>query len=303
MAFKERTKPKRLRVMELLSRRMNLSRDERNKFLYWVKGYKGEIQFDVLTQKLKCDCLILNDLFLKVNGKQFQIDTLIITAKGIYIYEVKNFEGTYYYEGTKMYSGRSRKEVYDPLDQVKHASTLLRQLMQQMGYSLPIKTVIVFMNQDFALYQAPMLEELILPGALKAHLAEVSEISGQLSQTQRKFAEEIKALHIEDVSLREVPYYEESSLKKGVICCECGTFIEEYTQSLYSVCPICHHKERIKDTVIRQFEEYKLLFPDQKITKTVLLKWSDGLLSANRIAYTLKQTYRAVGSGRWRYYE
>ncbi|MBM6615231.1 NERD domain-containing protein [Desemzia sp. RIT804] len=303
MAFKERKKPFRLMVMESLARRMHLSRDDRNKYAYWVKGFEGELKFDEMTQELKCECLILNDLFLLVNGKKVQIDTLIVTAKGIYLYEVKNFEGVYYYEGNKMYSGRSRKEVYDPLNQISHAATLLRQLIEQMGYDLPVKTFVAFMNQNFALYQAPMIEEILLPGILRSHLAQVNEISGQLRQSHRKFAEEIKLMHEEDLSLHNIPYYEESLLKKGVTCCNCGAFIKKYTQSINSVCPFCNKKELVTDTVIRQFEEYRRLFPGLRINATTIFKWSDNQLSAKRIGYTLKQYYKAKGSGRWRYYE
>jgi len=46
-------------------------------------------------------------------GKRFQIDTLLITAKNLYIYEVKNLAGEYYYENEKMYFGRTKKEVFD----------------------------------------------------------------------------------------------------------------------------------------------------------------------------------------------
>lgn len=33
--------------------------------------------FDALTDKLQCDCYILNDLLLNLNDSKFQIDTLI----------------------------------------------------------------------------------------------------------------------------------------------------------------------------------------------------------------------------------
>ncbi|WP_041556410.1 nuclease-related domain-containing protein [Carnobacterium sp. 17-4] len=102
MAFKEREKPFRLLVMESLANRMNLSKEDRNKYANWVKGYDGEVKFDFITEQLKCESLVLNDLYLIVRGKKFQLDTLVITAKCLFVYEVKNFEGEYYYENEKL---------------------------------------------------------------------------------------------------------------------------------------------------------------------------------------------------------
>lgn len=72
MLYKARTKSKELLIMELLNTRMD---------------YEGEVLFDALTEKLQCECIILNDLLLNINNTNFQIDSLIITSEKNYSIE------------------------------------------------------------------------------------------------------------------------------------------------------------------------------------------------------------------------
>lgn len=290
-------------VMESLMRRMKLPREECNKYASWVKGYEGELQFDKLTAKLQCECIILNDLFLQVNGKKFQIDSVVITSKGIHVYEVKNYSGVYYYENEKMYHGRTRKEIYDPLHQISHANSLLRQLIDKMGFNLPVKSLIIFVKPDFTLYQAPLIDEIILPTMIEAHMTKMNEISGRLNQNHHKFAQELKLMHMEDFSLQNIPYYEETLLKKGVSCSQCEAFLTQFSRSKYCVCTYCGNKELVSTAVVRQVQEFKRLFPDQKITMPLMYDWCDKQIPASRIRYILTQQLRADGFTRWRYYE
>ena len=78
MLRKPRPEPSKLKILGFLNTRMGLSEDEKQNYLYLKKGYEGEVMFDSLTDKLQCECYILNDLLLKINNTFFQIDTLII---------------------------------------------------------------------------------------------------------------------------------------------------------------------------------------------------------------------------------
>lgn len=303
MAYKDREKPFRLLVMESLVNRMELPKEEHKKYANWVKGFHGELQVDAITARLKCDCLVLNDLYLAVNGKSFQVDALIVTAKGLYLYEVKNFEGEYYYENERIYYGPTKKEVYDPLYQIRHAESLMRQLVDKMGYNLPVKKFIVFVNPNFTLFQAPRDSGIILPGMLESHFSMMDRLPGKLNESHHRFAAEIKARHMEDCSLNYVPEYKESQLKKGVTCVQCGAFIEEVTIEWSCICKHCGQKERLDQTILRHAQEYRRLFPEQKITTTTIRKWCGDCISTRRIQYILSRHFNAIGSRRWCYYE
>ena len=98
MALKSRSESKELKIMRSLNIRSNLSSKEKKYYFKLEKGFQGELMFDLLTEKLQSDMLVLNDLCLEVNDTVFQIDTLIIAQDMIYPFEVKNCSGDYYYD-------------------------------------------------------------------------------------------------------------------------------------------------------------------------------------------------------------
>jgi hypothetical protein len=66
MAFKERIESEELKLFRSLNNRMVLLSKEKKIYLYLEKGYKGEVIFDQLTERLDPKkFLILNDLRLE----------------------------------------------------------------------------------------------------------------------------------------------------------------------------------------------------------------------------------------------
>ena len=138
MPYKSRTESAELLILKSLNTRMNLSEKDKQHYFNLKKGYKGEILFDSLTEKLHCECFILNDLLLNLNNSTFQIDSLIISSETIYLFEVKNYEGDYYYESDRLYK-KPKFEISNPLSQLSRSESLLRQLLQNLGFNIPIR--------------------------------------------------------------------------------------------------------------------------------------------------------------------
>ncbi|WP_347835888.1 nuclease-related domain-containing protein [Gracilibacillus sp. JCM 18860] len=69
------------------------------------KALRGEKHFDSLMKQLTSEHYMLNDLLLKHPNNHFQIDSLMIQANEICIYEIKNYQGDFYYDNnhTLMY--------------------------------------------------------------------------------------------------------------------------------------------------------------------------------------------------------
>ncbi|MEH6988240.1 nuclease-related domain-containing protein [Cytobacillus firmus] len=65
--------------MRYLNTRMELTEKEKQHWANLEKGYEGEVKFDLLTEKLTEERLVIHDLLLEVNNSYFQIDTLIIS--------------------------------------------------------------------------------------------------------------------------------------------------------------------------------------------------------------------------------
>src|SRR4051812_33780847 len=118
MAYKPRIEKDELKILRSLNARMDLTEKDKKHYYKLKKGYEGEVMFDLLTEKLPEERLILNDLLLETNNTKFQIDTAMIVQEKIHLFEVKNFEADYEYDSGK-FQTISGKEYSNPFDQLK----------------------------------------------------------------------------------------------------------------------------------------------------------------------------------------
>jgi hypothetical protein len=301
MPFKARTVPGELIILRILNKRMDLTEDEKKYYLYQEKGYEGEVQFDLLTEKVQSECFTLNDLLLKVNNTTFQLDTTIIFQKTIYLFEVKNYEGDYCFRHGR-FETLAEKEIQNPLYQLKRSTSLLRQLLQKHGYNITIEGYVVFINPRFTLYQAPLNEPIIYPTQLEALLKKLNTQPSTLYNQHKKLAEKLVSLHQTKSKYSQVPTYEYSQQKKGITCKKCSSFSMS-VRGKKIVCGDCGCEEVVENAVMRNVEELKLLFPELKITTNVVYDWSKSIGSKKMIGRILSQNFRAIGYGKWVYYE
>jgi hypothetical protein len=301
MIIKPLSKPAKLILQGYLNTRMNLSKDDKQKYLNIKKGYEGELIFNSLIEKLECECLILNGLLLEVNNTKFQIDSFLILQQTIYMNEVKNFEGDFYYENGRFYSsnGIERK---DPLLQLNRSSSLLRQLLQNLGLYIPIEARVVHINPHFTLYQAPRNEPIILPTQVDRYLNKIKTTPSKLNGKHEKLADKLISLHIEESPYEGSPSYNYDQLRKGMNCEICNSF-SIFVHGKYCVCGNCGHKEWVEAAVLRNVGEYKLLFPNRKITTNDIYDWCGVVDSKKRISRILGRNFKIVGVHQWSFFE
>lgn len=301
MPYKSRSESAELLILNSLNARMNLSDNDRQRYFNLNKGYQGEILFDSLTTKLECECYILNDLLLKQNNTTFQIDSLIIHSETIYLFEVKNFEGDYYYESDRLYK-KPKSEMTNPLNQLNRSESLLRQLLQNLGYNLPISASIVFINPDFTLYQAPLNKPFIFPTQISRYFKNLNTIPSKLQKKHKMLADHFISLHIKTSPFEQLPSYDYDQLKKGITCIKCTSFSIS-VEGKKCVCKECGHEEMIETAIMRNVKEYKLLFPNRKITTNVIHEWCNEIKSKRIISNILIKNFKKVGVHQWSYYE
>ncbi|WP_223593074.1 nuclease-related domain-containing protein [Neobacillus bataviensis] len=301
MAKKNRIESKELRILKSLNTRMTLAEKDRQHYYSLKKGYEGEVMFDTLTEKLQYECTILNDLLFKVNNSTFQIDTLIIISENMHVYEVKNYEGEYFYEGERLYK-KPKTEYSDPLVQLNRSESLLRQLLHREGYQFPIDGKVVFINPEFTLYQAPLDKPIILPTLVNSYLKKLDLMPSILTTRQEKLADKLISLHIEENPYTILPTYKYDEVRKGLTCALCNSFSISVTGKK-CVCGDCGHEELVTVAVMRCVREYMLLFPDQKISTNVIHEWCGVVESKKRIRRILEKNFKIVGVGQWAYFE
>ena len=301
MILKERTKPEELVILQTLKSRMELAEKDLTNLFTMEKGYEGEVQFDHWFTNHIVESLIINDLLLEVNGTHFQIDSLVITQDRIHLFEVKNLEGDYYLDGDK-FKTVAGNETKNPLHQLGRAESLLKQLLKNLGFYIPLEPHLVFINPEFALLQAPLKSPIILPNQLNRFMRNMNRVSSKLTNKHTKLAEALLSLHIKKSPFSRVPGYDFDMLRKGVICEGCGEFLESFDRNNLR-CSHCGAKETIDSAVIRTTKTFRLLFPNQKVTTSAIYEWENGVLPKKTIRRVLKRNLLVQGECSSTFYE
>jgi hypothetical protein len=299
---KVRSVPYELGVIRSLNIRTDLSKEEKKHYLNLEKGYQGEIMFDQLTAELQNDILVINDLCLEYNNTIFQIDTLIITQKTIYLFEVKNYKDDYIYELENFKTVLSQKEILNPLGQLNRCRNLLLELLQSLHIQLRLEAYLVFINPEFTLYQAPLNEQIIFPTQLNRLMNTLNEKPSKLTDWHRKIAVQLISKHQLKNPNTKIPQYEYGQLKKGLLCAHCYSFMT-YDGDRKLFCKKCDYEEHIDSAILRSAEELKFLFPDKKITTNLVYEWCGGIGPLKKYRRILKDHYKVVGSNKWTYFE
>ncbi|WP_226644395.1 nuclease-related domain-containing protein [Mesobacillus subterraneus] len=302
MLLKKRSESKELVVLRYLNTRMELSAKDKFQLSNLEKGYRGEIEFDVLTEKLSEERYIIDDLLLQVNNSYFQIDKVIISGGLIHLLDVKYHEGDFYLESDKFFSVKSGREYKNPVIQLKRSETLFRQLLQNLKLNYLVQASVVFNNPEFTLYQAPMDLPIILPTQINRFLKEINDTPSKLDENHKILANKLLSLHNDKNPYTNLPEYNYEQLEKGMHCRACGSFNTSIKKQ-HLVCGKCGNSERAENAIIQQIEEFKLLLPEVKITAQSIYEWCNIDINKRRITRVLKKYYKAAGTTSDTYYE
>ncbi|HAM79197.1 nuclease-related domain-containing protein [Ornithinibacillus bavariensis] len=301
MILKERIKPAKLELLEILNNRMVLDDENKQDLYNLAKGYEGEVLLDTLLQNLEIDHLLVNDLMLQVNNTTFQIDSLLITD-AIYMFEVKNYEGDFYYDSNRFYT-KDNFEINNPLIQLERTESLLRQLLQNQGINLPIHASVIFINPEFMLYQAPANKPFIFPSQLNRLIKRLNTNPSRITNRHKALANKLISLHQKESPYTRLPQYKYEQLQKGICCQHCYSIsLDIEGRRKNCICSNCGYTEFLEHAVLRSVQEYKILFPEEKITTSGIYEWC-GLVSKKTISRILEKNYKATGVKRWTYFE
>lgn len=301
MIVKVRNEPSEIQILSSLNTRMKLSDSLQQYYVNLQKGYVGEVMFDSLIDELQGNYLVLNDLLFQTNNTTFQIDSMIITSDTIYVFEIKNYQGDFYYESEKIYT-KSHTEIVNPLNQLSRTESLLLQLLKSLGFSMSVKSFIVFIHPEFTMYQSPMNKPFIFPTQINRFLKSFERLSSKLTKKHHLLADRLLASHLKDSPFTQVPSYDYDQLKKGIVCEACRSFLVTI-QRYYCICSNCSHAEVVSSAILRSLKEYQLLFPDEKITTNRVFDWCNKIFSKKIIRRVLQSNFNSVGVRQWTYYE
>ncbi|WP_423188888.1 nuclease-related domain-containing protein [Alkalibacterium sp. f15] len=303
MILKHREKSKLHLGLLALDKRMELQDTDRNYLLNLEKGFEGEELFDAYVKKyLIKEVIVLNDLLLTSRTSTFQVDSILITSDTLYIYEIKNYKGNYQMNAGQL-TTLTGQEINSPLNQVSRAKTLMKQLIKDLGYGLSVEALVIFVHPTFHLYQAKPSESVVYPNQIEKHFKDINHRLTPLSKEQRYLAQKLVKENRESVPYeKQLPDFEYENLKKTVYCMTCGESQVTVTRKK-SCCVPCQNKQALDKTILEHVEEFKLLFPKEKLTARCLYDWCGKQISPRRLRNVCRKHYKKVGTTSNSYYE
>lgn len=302
MLLKGRTIPSELLVLRYLSTRMELTEKDKMRYFNLEKGFEGELKLDQLLEDHTEERYIINDLLLEINNSHFQIDTLIISQEAIYLIDVKNFQGDYCLEAEKLYSLPTNREYKNPITQLKRSESLFRQLLQNLKVNYLTEASVIFINPEFTLFQAPPNLPMILPTQISRFFKTLNNTPSILNDGHKKLAQTLISLHQSKNPYSITAEYNYDKLQKGVYCKSCNSFLTTIKNSEL-ICRNCGGREKINLAVLRNIEEFKMLFPERKITTQSISEWCNVDLDKRTFRRILQKNYTAFGKTKDTYYE
>lgn len=301
MIIKEREKPLALKVLESLNARTQLSDLERKEYVNQSKGYPGELLFDPHLRDLPFENLVINDLRLRDNGQMIQIDSLLLASNRLYLYEVKNYSGSYDYKDGALH-GRSDFIITNPLTQVHRSLPVLHNLIRKLGYPMYIQPYVVFINPNFYLYQLPRDKPFLFANQLTQHFDQLARKQRSLNADASQLADQLIGLHDKDYRPPNLPHYDFSLLKKGILCPLCFSFERIHTRQ-NRICAACGYRETAAEAIKRSAEECHLLYPELSITKRLIYEWCGAEYDEQRIQRVLARHFLTTGQLKSTIYE
>lgn len=291
-----------LQMLTSLHPRMDLSANEKRNYENLHKGYVGEIKFyEKIHNKLNEEYILLFGLLLESNQSEFQIDSMLIVEDSLFLFEVKNFTGDFYVEADNWYTVDSRQEIRSPFIQLQRTEFLFKQLLQKLNIHLKVKSYIVFINETFTLYQAPLHSPIIFLSQLDRFIKRVNTNHRTPTILGKRIAEKLISIHKDESANARKPEFKYEDLRKGMMCEKCSQFLKRFTRDKLK-CDNCQNVELLRVAIMRAVREFTFLFPDMKITSNTIHEWCDIIPSTKTIQRILMNNLKKVGSNRNAYY-
>ncbi|WP_243357417.1 nuclease-related domain-containing protein [Bacillus litorisediminis] len=276
MIEKYRTVPEQLVKEIVLSQRISpnhhLQSTLKSSINIGKAGYKGEKEVDYYLELLPHDKFrIFQGLRLPRDDYYFQMDNLLLKSQLILIIEVKNIDGTLFFdqEHNQFYRinrhTKEKQKMKDPFKQVKRHRKQLFQWMAKHGFpTVPIEYLVVNTNEDTLFEsnggQHDTFERIIHSEYLLEKVQQLEQKYRKEFLTEKDLKKMTKQLLKEDSPLtfnvKQYYNFDEADLIKGVRCPQCNAIPMTWQKRAWE-CMKCKH--RSKNAHISSLRDYFLL--------------------------------------------
>ena len=266
-------------------------------------GYAGECEFDDwLSSYGRPHWRIFKDIWIDAGGTT-QIDTLLVTGEGVYVFDVKNYSGALEYVDGKWFSGGKRLNK-DIFIQLKRSMEKVNLMHYRMGRPGGLHSSIVFINEHNDVKIVDEVDvEVIMRNDIKRKIHKIADEenwNGSLDIEQ--VARGVETFIIPcPYKPRELEDAEFERLRGGICCVKCSGFDVEVLR--YHVQCGCGHVESKEKAVLRTVCEYGVLRHDRELKLEEVYQFLGGVISKKHLSKVLRRYFKLISTGRHAKYE
>ena len=266
-------------------------------------GYAGECEFDDwLSSYGRPHWRIFKDIWIDAGGTT-QIDTLLVTGEGVYVFDVKNYSGALEYVDGKWFSGGKRLNK-DIFIQLKRSMEKVNLMHYRMGRPGGLHSSIVFINEHNDVKIVDEVDvEVMMRNDIKRKIHKIADEenwNGSLDIEQ--VARGVETFIIPcPYKPRELEDAEFERLRGGICCVKCSGFDVEVLR--YHVQCGCGHVESKEKAVLRTVCEYGVLRHDRELKLEEVYQFLGGVISKKHLSKVLRRYFKLISTGRHAKYE
>lgn len=266
-------------------------------------GVTGEnMALDYIKRNVPDEWSIIRNLWVNYQGL-CEFDLILVTeGNQIYVFEVKNYSGTFsYQEGECKVNGRVITS--NCVEQAKKAQVYLQAICRKISPDIRVTGVLVFISADnwIEINSEVKNLQILMRNQFQIFLKDIVK-NNKAALGQRNMISSLlyacQQYNIENpFTPQPLNPKEISQLRKGMCCDSCQSFdlvIQTHTVS----CRHCGFIETKEKTVLRTIHEYGVLTHNQHLTMGALLEFFNHQIHRNVLRRILTKYFDKVGNGR-----
>lgn len=294
--------PKSLLIYDALRPRKTFSPQDKQRYKQIYKGFIGEKRFEKhIKDGDYPNVLPLFGYLFEVGDREFQIDCILLTANTIFLLEVKNYTGDYYIENNKVIHLETKREIFNPINQLKRTEFLFKKLLDELKITCKLRPLVLFVNHNFMLYDVPVGAPIVFPSQINRFLQKINANVEPITSQTEHIAKTLIRKRKKTSTYERIPEYELSQLNEGVFCKDCFAGLKRVNK-FKIICANCKKTYKADDLVLYTVAQYHLLFPEKRISTQAIVDWCGGFFSKNSIRRILAKNLRQKSNGAHSYY-
>lgn len=206
----------------------------------------------------------------------FENDLILITRHAIYVFEIKNYTGTFTYDEGKCFYNNFESSV-NPIEQVRVCKVNLQNILSRESQNIPVKSAVIFTGDDNDVLIKSNVGEIdvVRRTQILKYIRQIVDEENSNRSSRLDESEIIQSLTPYEIPNPYTPApltdEEMKHIVGGIYCVNCLSF-EVKMNKMWVTC-LCGFKEPREEAVIRTICEYGVLTFSRNLKRKELQKF------------------------------